>query len=137
MRVVIGIGGGAAVGLLFLLQSLGMARWCHPGLFMLLHFPSSILVFTLSQGEIELGKPPSAYLVVLQWTFLGALLGVLLHLKRRSKASAHWNDFSKGQATPSVPKTSVSFMRVICAIVALLFLLSLLFWGWVLLSPHR
>jgi hypothetical protein len=137
MHVVIGIGGGAVVGLLFLLQSLGMAHWCPPGLFMILHFPSSILVFTLSQGQMDLGKPLSPYVLVLQWTFLGALLGVLLHLKQRSNASVHLNDFSKGQAIPSAPKTSVRLVRVICAIVALLFLLSLLFWGWVLLSPHR
>ena len=106
---------------------------------MVLHFPSSLLAFTLSQGGIDLvdlGKPPSPYLVILQWIFLGALLGGWLHLQQRSKAAAHLNDFSKGQAIPSVTKTSVSIVRVICVIVALLFLLSLLFWGWVLLSPH-
>jgi len=137
MRIVIGIGGGVVVGLLFLLQSLGLAHWCPPGLFMILHFPSRILVFTLSQGDIDLGKPPSPYLVVLQWIFLGALVGGLLQLQRRPKTSAHLNDYKKSQATRSESNPSVSIMRVICVIVALLFLLSLLFWGWVLLSPHR
>jgi hypothetical protein len=137
LRVLIGIGGGVAVGLLFLVQTLGIAYWCPAVVFTILHFPLSVLVLALSQGEFVLGKTPSPYGVVVQWTLLGALLGVLLHRKQRSKASAHLSDFNKGQATPSVPKNSFSIVRVICVIVALLLLLSLLFWAWVLLSPHR
>ena len=137
MRVLIGIGGGLAVGLLFLIQALGMAHWCHPWLFTILHFPSAILVSALSQGEFVLGSPPSPYGVVLQWTFLGALVGVLLHPKQRPAASANVNGIGKGLQLPSVPKTSFNIVRVICVIVGLLFLLSLLFWVWVIFTPHR
>ena len=137
MRVLIGIGGGVAVGLLFLVQALGTAHWCHPGLYGILHFPSTILVFALSQGALDLGRPPSPYVVFLQWTFLGTLAGVILHLKHRSKASPGENDSDRGQRLASVSKTSFSIVWVICVIVGLLFLLSLLFWGWVLCTPHR
>lgn len=137
MRVLIGIGGGLAVGLLFLVQALGLAYWCPPGLFTILHFPSAILVFALSQGEFNLVSPPSPFGVVLQWTFLGALVGGVLHLKQRPAASANGNAIGKDPELPSVPKTSFHIVRVICVIVGLLFLLSLLFWGWVIFTPHR
>ena len=68
---------------------------------------------------------------------LGTLIGVILHLKHRSRASANKNDFNQSQRLPSVPKTSFIIVRVICVIVGLLFLLSLLFWVWVLSTPHR
>ena len=136
MRVLIGIGGGVAVGVLFLIQALGTAHWCPPGLFVILHFPSSVLAFALSQGETDLMRFPP-YVVVVQWTFLGTLVGVILHLKHRSKASPSENDSDQGQRRTSVPKTSFSILRVICVIVGLLFLLALLFWGWVLSTPHR
>ena len=103
----------------------------------MLHFPSTILVFALSLGALDLGRSPSPYVVFLQWTFLGALVGVILHLKHRSKASPSENDSDQGQRRTSVPKTSFSILRVICVIVGLLFLLALLFWGWVLSTPHR
>ena len=137
MRILIGIGGGVVVGVLFLIQALGTAQWCHPGLFGMLHFPSTILVFALSQGALDLGRSPSPYGVFLQWTFLGTLVGVILHLEHRSKASRSENDSDQGQRRTSVPKTSLSILRVICVIVGLLFLLALLFWGWVLSTPHR
>ena len=137
MRVLIGIGCGVAVAVLFLIQALGMARWCPPGLFVMLHFPSTILVFALSQGALDLGWSPSPYVVLSQWTFMGTLVGVILHLKHRSKASPSENDSDQGQRRTSVPKTSFSILRVICVIVGLLFLLTLLFWGWVLSTPHR
>jgi quinol-cytochrome oxidoreductase complex cytochrome b subunit len=103
----------------------------------MLHFPSTILVFALSQGAFDLGRSPSPYVVFLQWTFLGTLVGVILHLKHRSKASPSENDSDQGQRRTSVPKTSFGILRVICVIVGLLFLLALLFWGWVLSTPHR
>ena len=137
MRVLIGIGGGLAVGLLFLIQALGIAHWCPPWLFTILHFPSAILVSALSQGEFVLGSPLSPYAVVMQWTILGALVGVGLRLKQRPPASAKLNGIAKDQELPSVPKTSFNIVRVICVIVGLLFLLSLLFWLWVIFTPHR
>ena len=137
MRVLIGIGGGVAVGVLFFIQALGTAHWCHPGLFGMLHFPSTILVFALSQGALDLGRSPSPCVVFLQWTCLGTLVGVILHLKHRSRASPSEIDSDQGQRRTSVPKTSFSILRVISVIVVLLFLLALLFVGWVLFTPHR
>ncbi len=137
MRVIIGIGSGIAASLLFLIQTVGVVQWCPPWLFVMLHFPSTVLAFALSQGAFNLGMSPSPYGVVLQWTSLGTLVGVILHLKHRSQSSPSEIDSDQGQSLGSVPKSRFSIVRVICVIVGLLFLFSLLLWAWVLSTPRR
>ncbi len=47
------------------------------------------------------------------------------------------NDSDQGQTRGSVPRTSFSILRVSCVVVGLLLLLALIFFGWVLFTPHR
>lgn len=85
MRILIGMGGGLVVGVLFLIQFLGWCEWFPSGGFMAIHAPALILADLLVRGEAGWSVIPFA--LVAQWLGLGAIAGIVLQLSRGRKDS--------------------------------------------------
>ena len=79
MRILIGIGGGLAVGLLFLVQFLGWCDWFPSSAFMTIHAPALILTNLIVHGEAGWSVIP--FMMVTQWMIVGALVGLVLHFR--------------------------------------------------------
>lgn len=86
MRLLLGIGGGLVVGLLALVQVLGWLQWCPTSTFMAIHAPALIVAEFVAHGEAAWNVIP--FTVVAQWLLVGAVVGLILHLKHVSKRSA-------------------------------------------------
>lgn len=82
MRILIGTAMGIAVGALFLVNVLGWVSWCPSGVFTVLHYPSILLMAALFPGDSAFWN--SLPFVAAQWPMIGALLGLVLHLRRKS-----------------------------------------------------
>ena len=76
--VLVGLGIGLAVGLLFLIQFLGWVNWFPGEILMALHMPVILI------GNWLLGDDPFLAGVILQWLLLGGIGGVVVHDIRRS-----------------------------------------------------
>jgi hypothetical protein len=86
MRILTGIGGGLVAGILVLVQFLGWCQWCPAGAFMTAHAPALILADLIAHGEAGWSVIP--FTMVAQWLLIGAVVGLVLHLRYVSKRSA-------------------------------------------------
>jgi hypothetical protein len=82
-HVLIASGMGLLLGLLCLVQVLGVFTWIPAGLFRGVHAPATFVSGLFVHGEGAWSVIPVA--VVLQWVFLGAIIGLILHLAKGPK----------------------------------------------------
>jgi hypothetical protein len=82
MRIIISTAVGLGIGLVFLVSVLEWVSWCPFSVFVVLHYPSILVIGAFFPGEVGFwGSLP--YLPI-QWPLLGALIGVVLHFRHRS-----------------------------------------------------
>jgi hypothetical protein len=86
MRILIGTGIGFVIGLLALIQFMGWFQFCPGDAFMTVHTPAVFLAGLVVHGEAGWDVIP--FTMVVQWLIIGALVGVVIHLRYVSKRPA-------------------------------------------------
>jgi len=85
-RILIAAGVGLLFGVLCLLQAAGVLDWMPESIFFPLHTPALLLAGLFIQGERVMLLAPVA--IVVQWTLLGALAGLVWQFIHGAKTTA-------------------------------------------------
>ena len=101
MRILVGVAVGFVIGLICLVGVYGAAHPMIDQAFTSLHAPAIYLAQRLIRGESVLMVIP--FTIVLQWVLTGGVVGLVFHLRHRSKiARSVTNSASSGSATGNV-----------------------------------
>jgi hypothetical protein len=83
MRILISIGCGFAVAVLMIVQFVGIWEWCPSSIFRSIHAPAAAVAGLFAKGEAGWSVIP--FTIAAQWLLVGAVVGLVLHLKCASK----------------------------------------------------
>jgi hypothetical protein len=85
MRIFVGAACGLAIGVLMLIDFIGV-EWCPRAMVSVLDFPAQLLI------PLIFGRQPSwlaiAFTVFVQWLLIGAIVGFIWHLVHKMKRSS-------------------------------------------------